>query len=146
MSKYSDMLTTNECLFSFNRTSSNVVMFSRDVLKNDLIEMANGVDKDSLVYTKHEESVFVAKILQRSRGTLKLKLNFDDNQNEPDLSNRAENIVDKNIDFGKEFETNGTYLIQKVYCKQRTKRNMIFIDLKGPNVKKATLLATIDLG
>ena len=121
-------------------------MFSRDVLTNDLIKMANGDAKDSLVYTKYEESVFVAKILQRSRGTLKLKLNFDDNQNEPDLSNRAENIVDKNIDFGKEFETNGTYLIQKVYCKQRTKRNMIFIDLKGPNVKKATLLATIDLG
>ena len=140
------ILLINRFLFSFNRTQSNVVMFSRDVLANDLIEMANGGDKDSLVYTKHEESIFVAKILQRSRGILKLKLNFDGNQNGSDLPNNAEGTIDKDIDFSKEFETNGSYLIQRVYCKQRTKRSMIFADLKSPNVKKSTLLATIDLG
>ena len=133
-------------LFSFSGTSSNVIMFSRDVLTNDLIEMANGADKDSLVYTKHEESIFVAKILQRSRGILKLKLNFGSNQNESNLPHNAKDTIDKNIDFSKEFETNGSYLIQKVFCKQRAKRNMIFADLKAPNVKKASLLVTIDLG
>lgn len=121
-------------------------MFSRDVLTNDLIEMANGADKDSLVYTKHEESIFVAKILQRSRGILKLKLNFGSNQNESNLPHSAKDTIDKNIDFSKKFETNGSYLIQKVFCKQRAKRNMIFADLKAPNVKKASLLVTIDLG
>ena len=133
-------------IFRFNRTASDVTMFSRDVMTNDLIQMANGAAKDSLAYTKHEESVFINKILQRSRGVLKLKLDFGGNQNESDLPNSDENIIDKNADFGKEFEANGSYLIQKLYCKQRTKRNVIFADLKASSVEKATLLATFDLG
>ena len=125
-------------------------MFSRDILTNDLIHMANGADKDSLSYTKHEESVYVNKILERSHGTLKLKLDFthDGNQNESYLpdDNDDENDIDKTTDFGKEFASNGSFMIQKVYCKQRTKRSVIFADLKSPDIEKATLLATIDSG
>lgn len=125
-------------------------MFSRDILTNDLIHMANGADKDSLSYTKHEESVYVNKILERSHGTLKLKLDFthDSNQNESYLpdDNDDENDIDKTTDFGKQFASNGSFMIQKVYCKQRTKRSVIFADLKSPDIEKATLLATIDSG
>ena len=93
-------------------------MFSRDIMTNDLIQMANGADKDSLAYTKHEESVFINKILLRSRGELKLKLDFGTSQNnESDLPVNDENIIDKNTDFAKEFEANGS---QKTHCKQRT--------------------------
>ena len=133
--------------YSFNKTSrKDVIIFSREVLTDDLIEMANGADKDSLVYTKYEESVFINKILERSRGTLKLKLEFGGNQNESDLPDNDENTIDKINDFGKEFSSNGSYLIEKVYCKQRAKRNMIFTDLKSSSIEKATLLATLDLG
>ena len=124
-------------------------MFSRDVLTNDLIHMANGADKGSLSYNKHEESVYINKILERSRGTLRLKLDFthDSNQNVSYLpDDNDESIIDKSTDFGKEFSSNGSYMIQKVYCKQRTKRNVVFADLKAKGIEKATLLATIDLG
>ena len=122
-------------------------MFSRDIMTNDLIQMANGAAKDSLGYAKHEESVFINKILLRSRGELKLKLDFGGSQNnESDLPDNDENIINKNTDFAKEFEANGSYLMQKTHCKQRTKRSVIFTNLKVSTVEKATLLATIDLG
>ena len=88
-------------------------MFSRDIMTSDLIQMANGAAKDSLAYAKHEESVFINKILLRSRGELKLKLDFGGSQNESDLLDNDENIIDKNTDFAKEFEANGSYLMQK---------------------------------
>ena len=133
--------------YSFNRTANSVTMFSRDVIADDLIQMANGAAKDSLAYAKHEESVFINKILLRSRGQLKLKLDFGDSQNnESDLPDNDENIIDKTTDFSKEFEANGSYLMQKTHCKQRVKRNVIFTDLKASTVEKASLLATIDLG
>lgn len=119
-------------------------MFHRDVTRDDLIQMANEADKDSIAYVKHEESVFVNKILQRSRGTLKLKLDFGGDQDTIDVSSDEENIINKNIDFGKDFGANGSYLIQKAYCKQRTKRTVIFADLQASDVVKATLLAAID--
>ena len=123
--------------------------FPRDVLTNDLIHMANKADKDSLSYNKHEESVYINKILERSHGTLRLKLDFahDSKQNESYLhDDDDESIINNNTDFGKEFGSNGSYMIQKVYCKQRTKRSVVFADLKSPSVDKTTLLATIDLG
>jgi len=119
-----------------------VIVFSRDVKTRDIIQMAGGAPDDSLGYVKHEESVFVNKILQKSRGKMRIKLDLGDLQ---DKSDDLPNDVDKKFDFGKEFESNGSYLIQKAYCKQRSKRNVVFFDLKAPTVKKGTLLATIDL-
>ena len=116
-------------------------MFSRDVRKTDLIEMPVGASSDASGYIKHEESIFVNKILKRSRGKMRIKLDFGDIQNNDDSSSD----LDTNFDFGKEFESNGSYLIEKAYCKRRIRRNTIFSDLKAPNVKKATLMATIDL-
>lgn len=131
---------------SFDRTSGGVTVFSRDVKTNDVIQMAGEADGKSIAYAKHEESVFKNNILQRSRGILKIKLDFSDNDSEFDEPNDDKDAhVDKELDFGKELESNGSYLIQIMYCKQRTRRNAIFSDLKAPSVKKATLLATIDL-
>ena len=96
---------------------------------------------DSLDYTKHEESVIVNKILQRSSGQLNIKLNFGV---EDESDNLASDDVDKDFDFGKEFASNGSYIMEKVYCKQRSKRNVIFANLKGPNVRRSILLATIN--
>ena len=131
-------------LCSFDRTSGGVTMFSRDVKTNDLIQMAGGdvEDSHSIIFIKHEESVFISKILQRSRGLLKLKLDFNDDQS--DFDNEDDSTVNKTFDFGKDFESNGSYLIQKLYCKQRARRNVVFADLKALNVEKATLLAKID--
>ena len=108
---------------------------------SDLLQMAGGdvEDSHSIIFIKHEESVFINKLLQRSRGILKIKLDFSD-----DHDNEDDSTEDKTFDFGKEFESNGSYLIQKLYCKQRARRNVVFVDLKAPNVEKATLLATID--
>lgn len=122
-------------------------MFSRDVRTNDLIQTAGEDNRDSIAYTKHEESVFIKNVLQKSRGILKIKLDFNDDQNEFDVPNGDDTTVnvDKDLDFGKELESNGSYLIQKLYCKQRVRRSATFSDLKAPKVEKATLLATIDL-
>ena len=121
-----------------------MTIFSRDVRTNDLIQMAGEAERDSIAYIQHEESVFSNKILQKSRGILKIKLDFSDHQNEFDDDDTTAN-VNKNLDFGKELESNGSYLIQKVYCKQRAKRDITFPDLQESNVEKSTLLATIDL-
>ena len=129
--------------FSFDKTSEDELVFSRDVRNGDLIQMAGGesLTSDSLDYNKHEESVIVNKVLQKSRGKLKMKLDFGEHESD-DLSS---DDVDKDFDFGKEFASNGTYVLEKDYCKQRSKRNIMFADLKAPNIKRSTLLATIDL-
>ena len=115
-------------------------MFSRNIGTKDLIQMAGGAPADSSGYIKHEKSTFVDKILQKSHGKMKIKLDFGDLQDD-DSSN---DDVDKSFDFGKEFESNGTYLIQKAHCKQRARRSATFPNLNTPSVNKATLLATID--
>ena len=130
-------------LFSFDRTSGGVTIFSRDVGSNDLIQMAGGSPGDPLRYIKHEESVFVDKILKKSRGKMEIKLDFGDLQGESDDS--PDDDVDRKFDFGKEFESNGSYLIQQTYCRRRTKRSATFPDLKASSVKKDALLAVIDL-
>ena len=127
-------------MFSFDRTSGGVIEFSRDIGSKDLIQMAGGEPGESSGYIKHEDSVFVDKILQKSEGQMKIKLDFGDLQDDESPNDDA----DKSFDFGKEFESNGTYLIQKAYCKQRSRRSAIFPDLNTPSINKATLLATID--
>ena len=131
----------NISYFSFDKASKGTVMFSRDIEAEDLIQMPDGASGESSGYVKHEQSVFVDKILQKSQGKMKIKLNFGDLQDD-DLSN--DDDVDTSFDFGKEFESNGTYLIEKAYCKKRDRRSAIFSDLNTPSITKATLLATID--
>ena len=133
-------------MFSFNKTSGDVIIFSRDVKASDLIQMAGGAPGDSSGYAKHEESVFVNKILQKSHGKMKIKLDFDDREDDDDDDDDSSNDdVDKSFDFGKEFESNGSYFIEQAFCKQRTRRSAIFSDLQALSVKKDTLLAAIDL-
>ena len=131
----------NISCFSFDKASKGTVMFSRDIEAEDLIQMPDGASGESSGYVKHEQSVFVDKILQKSQGKMKIKLDFGDLQDD-DLSN--DDDVDTSFDFGKEFESNGTYLIEKAYCKKRDRRSAIFSDLSAPSITKATLLATID--
>ena len=52
---------------------------------------------------------------------------------------------DPNFDFSKEFEVNGTYLIEKMYCKQRSKWDITFADLIEQNVQKGTIRAVTNL-
>lgn len=126
----------------FDKTSKGVTKFSRDVEAHDLIQMPyDETSGNSLGYSKHEESVFVKKRLHKSRGKMSIKLDFGDLEDDDD----SNNDIDKDFDFGKEFQSNGSYLIQKAYCKRRTRRNVIFSDLEASSVNKATLLATIDL-
>ena len=139
-------------MFSFNKTSGDVIVFSRDVKASDLIQMAGGAPGDSSGYTKHEESVFVNKILQKSHGEMKIKLEFgdpiddDDNDSSNDDDDDSSNDdMDKSFDFGKEFESNGSYFIEQVFCKQRARRSTIFSDSQAPTVKRDILLAEIDL-
>ena len=72
---------------------------------------------------------------------LRVKVDFGDNQNpEP-----ASDTFNPNFDFSDEFQTNGTYILERVYCKQRNKRSLVFRDLASPNVQKGFLSATINL-
>ena len=130
-------------MFSFNKTSGDVIIFSRDVKASDLVQMAGGAPGDSSGYAKHEESVFVNKILKKSHGKMKIKLDFGDREDDNDDSSNDD--MDKSFDFGKEFESNGSYFIEQAFCKHRTRRSAIFSDLQAPSVKKDTLLAAIDL-
>ena len=72
---------------------------------------------------------------------LRVKVDFGDNQNpEP-----ASDTFNPNFDFSDEFQANGTYILERVYCKQRNKRSLVFRDLTSPNVQKGFLSATINL-
>ena len=70
-------------------------MFSRDIGSKDLTQMAGGVLTDYSGYIQHEKSVFVNKILQKSQGEMKIKLDFGDLQDD-ELPNGD---VDKSFDF-----------------------------------------------
>ena len=126
--------------FSFDKASKGTVVFSRNIEAKDLIQMADGTSGDSSGYVKHEHSVFIDKILQKSEGIMKIKLDFGD-LHDDDSPNGD---VDKSFDFAKEFESNGTYQIHKVSCKHRARRSAIFPHLNTPSITKATLLATVD--
>ena len=126
---------------SYAKTSSKVVSFTRSFEESDLIEIAGGASKDSLVYAKTEKSTFINRILYRSRGMLRVKVDFGDDQNpEP-----ASDTFNPNFDFSDEFQANGTYILERVYCKQRSRRSLVFVDLASPNVQKGLLAATINL-
>ena len=128
--------------FSFLKTSSNVISFTRAFETSDLIEVTGGAPKGSLSYTKTEKSTFINRVLYKSRGMLKSRIELGRNQ----TSEPSSNTSNPNLDFGKEFEANGTYVLEKVYCKQKSKRSLAFANLESSNIKKGFLKATIDLG
>ena len=127
---------------SFAKTSSNVISFIRTFKTSDLIEVNGGAPKDSLDYTKTEKSTFINKILYRSFGMLKARVNFGNEQS----SGSSSDTFNPNFKFGDEFQANGTYMLERVYCKKRNKRSLIFVDLSSSNVQKGSLKATVKLG
>ena len=127
---------------SFAKTSSNVVSFTRTFKTDDLIEVTGSAPKDSLSYAKTEKSTFINKILYRSRGTLRTRVGFRHDQN----SEPTSDTFNPNFDLSDEFQANGSYTLERAYCKQRNKRSLIFVDLAAPAVQKGSLKATIDLG
>ena len=81
--------------------------------------------------------------MYKSRGTLKSRIEFGREQNYKPSSNK----FNPQFDFGKEFEANGTYVLERVYCKQRNKRSLIFTDLASShNIQKGSIKAVINLG
>jgi len=102
--------------------------------------MAGSPPDSSLVLSKHEVSVFVNKILKMSRGIMRVRIDFG----KANLSMANDTFSDSVMSFGREFQSNGTYLIEKAYCKRKSKRNLIFEDLAASNVEKGDLLAIID--
>ena len=117
-----------------------MISFTRIIKTNDLIEVTGGAPKDSLNYAKTEKSTFINKILYRSQGKLRTKVDFGHEQN----SEPAGDTFNPNFDFGDEFQANGSYILERVYCKQRNKRSLVFVDLASTNVQKGSLKATID--
>ena len=86
-----------------------------------MIDIGGGAPADSLEYTKEENSTFIDQVLQRSQGAMRVKIDFghDQNSETPD-----DGTLNQSFDFGKEFEVNGTYTIEKMYCMQRSKRTI----------------------
>ena len=108
----------------------------------DLVKVTGGTPKDSLKYKKMEKSTFVNKILYKSIGMLKTRIDFGHDHN----SQPASDTFNPNLDFGDELEANGSYILEKVYCTQRNKRSLAFVDLTSSNIRKGSLMATITLG
>ena len=119
-------------------------MLTRSVTRTDLIDISGGVPEDSLDYMKLEKSTFVDKVLYSSSGILKARVDFGHELKSK--SSSSSKTFNPNIDFGEEFQANGTYTITKMYCKKRTKRSFSFVDLSKPYVHKASIRAVIDLG
>ena len=61
-------------------------------------------------------------------------------------SEPANETFNPDFDFGDEFQANGTYTLEKVYCRQRSRRSLVFVDLASSTVQKGSLKATTDLG
>jgi len=78
--------------------------------------------------------------LDRSRGILRIRVDFGHNQS----SESASDTYNSDFNFGDEFQANGTYMLKRAYCKQRNKRSLIFVNLDSSNVQKGSLKATID--
>ena len=105
------------------------------------MEIVGGAPKDSISYGKIEKTTFINDILFISRGTLHASLELGHNQS----STSPNDTFSSSFDFGKAFEVNGAYVLEKVYCKQRNKRSVIFTDLSSSHVQKGSLNAVIDL-
>jgi len=73
---------------------------------------------------------------------LRARIEFGHDQN----SETASDTFNPDFDFSDEFETNGTYVLERVYCKQRSKRSLMFVDLTSPNIQKGSLKASVNLG
>jgi len=106
--------------------------------------MASEVPQDALVYTKTEESVFFGVILQRSHGSVEIKIDFGGD--DESMRDDDDGTYDKTVDFSNEFQPSGTYSIEKLYCQQRNKRDVTFTDPTTSDLQKGTLLAVIDEG
>jgi len=132
-----------------DRKSGGVTVLTRTVTTSDLIQMASEVPDDSMIYTKKEESVFLDRILQKSRGIVRVEvdLGHQSASQENDKPHSESDTFNPNFGFDKEFASNGTYLIEKMHCKKRAKRSVSFSNLDAPHVRKERhLLATIDKG
>lgn len=108
--------------------------------------MAKTQPHNSTVFYKHEESIFENRILESSHGVMRVKVDFGEPNISLSKNDENDTFYDGTIDFGEQFQSNGTYSIEKMYCKQRTRRSAIFADLAALNVEKGNLLAVIDLG
>ena len=121
--------------------------FTRKVGTGDLIKMASQVPQNSLVYDKVEESTFTGSILQESHGAMKIKIDFGSATNENDNNYYEDSgTYDNTIDFGNQFQSNGTYTTEKVSCQKRSKRDVVFADLTASDIERGSLLAVIDIG
>ena len=80
--------------------------------------------------------------MYRSRGIVRVSVDFGRDQ----YSEPASDTFNPNFNFGDEFQANGTYVLERVYCKQRRKRSLIFVDLASSDVQKGSLKATTNLG
>ena len=123
--------------------------FTRKVGTGDLIKMAGQVPQNSLVYDKVEEAIFTGSVLQESHGAMRIKINFGsaDKSNEDDNSYYDDDGTYNNtIDFGNQFQSNGTYTIEKISCQKRSKRDVTFADLTASDIERGNLLAVIDTG
>jgi len=118
-------------------------MFTRSIKSADLIDISGGAPRNSLDYIKLEKSTFIDKVLYKSSGVLKARVDFGHGKSAEPSSSKTFN---PNIDFGEEFQANGTYEITKMYCSRRHKRSFSFADLSNPNVHKGNIKAVIDLG
>lgn len=80
--------------------------------------------------------------MYRSWGVLKTRVDFGSQNN----SEPASNTFNPDLDFGDEFQANGTYLLEKAYCTQKNKRSLVFVDIASSNVQRGSLKATVDSG
>ena len=136
------LLTSICCACRFSKTSSNVISFTRTINTSDLIDVTGGASKDLLNYTKTEKSTFINKILYISHGMLKARVELGHHYN----STSSGDTNNTNFEFGKEFEANGTYELERVYCKRKSKRSLVFVNLDASNIQKGSLTGIIDIG
>ena len=130
---------------SFLKNTDDITHFTRKVTTSDLIKMSNGMPQDAIAYIKTEESMFTGLILQRSNGSVEIRMDFGvDDELVEDVS--EDDSHDKTISFSEEFQSRGTYSIEKAYCQQRSKRDAVFADLTASDLEKGSLLALINTG
>lgn len=116
-----------------------MVSFTRHFKEDDLLEVTGGMPTEDLIsYTNTEKSTFIDKVLYKSRGTLRTKVFFKDEQ--------KSETFNREFDFGNKFQANGTYSLERIYCKQRSKRNFVFADLASTKLQKGSLKATVNTG
>jgi len=136
------VLTT--CSNRFDKDESGGIKFIRTVGTSDLITMVGEVPQSAIVYEKVEESVFVGWILQESNGRMKVKIKFG--SDEETGKDNDDNTYDNTVDFSNEYQFNATYPMKRVYCKNKSKRDIIFSDVSAPDVEKGNLINAINAG